>query len=81
MYILSLFFVLSYSLSPLQTLDSVISAFEDSSPLLVKEYGTFASQYTNAIEVLDNPKLSKDFITFCERSRQNPSNKVRKGGR
>ena len=74
---------LFFPFPPTKTLDSVIASYEESCPQLIKEYGTFATEYTNAIDVLDNPKLSKDFIHFCERSRQNPANKVKKweGGR
>ena len=59
-----------------QNIDTVISSYEESCPILIREYGNFASQYTYAIDILDNPKLSKEFVLFCETSRQIPANKV-----
>ena len=52
-----------------------MASYQKSCPRLIKEYGFFASAYTKAIAVLESPKLSKEFVAFCNRSRQNPANK------
>jgi hypothetical protein len=57
------------------TFKSVIEAYQNACATLIREYGIFATTYSSALDLLDSPKLSKDFVTFCARSRMNPANK------
>jgi hypothetical protein len=40
--------------------------------LLVKEYGVFASGYSASLDALDSTKMSKEFVTFCNKAKLSP---------